>query len=150
MMQIKQMKPRGVRDDIYAAMDDVAEEALPDEAGMEQMGYRPKQPDPNWRDQAARPKSPPGSPYETGRDPALDAFRRKQHLEGPDQDDPFPGVYSDPREAKRVLDGAFYAGQSGDDAQILEIINGPYGNTPFGQLMKRAYADGRRKRGQRK
>lgn len=137
-------KPVTVRDTIYQAIEDTE---TPEE-GMEQMAYRPRPapaPAPNWRDQATEPKRPPGSQYETG-DPALDDFRRKQHLGGPDQDDPFANAYNDPKEAKRILEGAYYAGASGDDAQILEIINGPYGNTPFGRLMKRAYEDGRKTR----
>lgn len=144
------MKPRTVREDIYAAIGNTEEDEMPMEGDPAEMksgspGYQ----DPDWRRKASGyDNTVPGKPYETG-DRGLDAYHRRRNTEGPPADDPFPDAYKDPKETKRILDGAYNAGATGDTS-IEEIIYGPYGNTPFGRLMKRAYEDGKASRRKRR
>lgn len=95
-----------------------------------------------------QPHAGSGGQYESG-NPEEDAFLRKRGTVGPDEDEPFPGAYEDPGEARRMLIGAFRAGQSGDRQAMDQLLNGPYADSEFGQLMKRAYQEGMRSRGGR-
>ncbi len=119
-----------------------------------------RRPDPNWREQTTGPSGrptpyregghprPAPPPYETG-DPSRDAWQRQQNTTGPAEDDPFADAQTRPEEARRILDGARRAGATGDDASIMAIIEGPYGDTPFGRLIARSYYEGKRSRGPR-
>ena len=83
----------------------------------------------------------PGQPYETG-DEEVDQYQRAGRTGQTPQDDPFADAYQDPQQTQRILKGAFYAGQSGDDAQIREMLQGPFAQTPLGKLVAREYQRG--------
>lgn len=108
--------------------------------GMRAQG--PMQPAPD-----GRPRRSP-APYETG-DPESDAFLQRRATTGPDQDEAFPAAWEDPEEFDRIRQGAYYAGASGDDAMIREILGGPYGQTPMGRQIAAAYQEGKASRGRR-
>lgn len=139
---MRMKKPPSVREDIYAAI-----EGGEGGEGMQTFAARPTPyQGPSFGQDAEKARRMrPGMPYETGT-PEVDEFNRNRTMEGPEQDEGFPGVYEDPQEHDRMIKGAYQAGLNGDDDAIRPIIEGPYGQTPFGQVLKRAYMEGRSKR----
>ena len=121
MTAIKAM-PRGVRGDIGQAL----------------AAHDPQAP--------GNMQAAPGQPYETG-DPTVDNFQRAGRLDQVPQDDPFADAYKDPQQAQRILKGAYYAGRTGDDGPIRDMLNGPMANTPMGKLIAREYQRGCAERG---
>jgi hypothetical protein len=140
---MKMKRPPSVRDDIYAAIEG-GEGGEGGEMGMENYAAQPQGPSFGPSAASAR-RVRPGMPYETG-EPTVDGFNRQRTGEGPAQDEAFPGVFEDPAEHDRMIQGAYQAGVNGDDDAIRPIIEGPYGQTPFGQMLKKAYMEGRMKR----
>jgi hypothetical protein len=134
---MKMKRPPSVRDDIYAAIEG-------GEMGMENYAAQPQGPSFGPSAASAR-RVRPGMPYETG-DATVDGFNRQRTMEGPEQDEAFPGAFEDPAEHDRMIQGAYQAGVNGDDDAIRPIIEGPYSQTPFGQMLKKAYMEGRMKR----
>lgn len=144
---MKMKRPPTVRDDIYTVLEE-AEGGEGGEMGMEQMAAQAPQ-GPSFAPKAATAgRIRRGEAYETG-DPDVDEFARKKQMEGPDADEGFPAAYEDPEESDRMIRGAYQAGVNGDDQAIKPIIYGPYGQTPMGKLMRRAYEEGKASRGQR-
>lgn len=138
---MKMKRPPSVRDDIYAAI-----EGGEGGEGMGMENYATQPEGPSFGPSASKARRVrPGMPYETG-EPSTDAFNRQRTMEGPDQDEAFPGAFEDPAEHDRMIQGAYQAGLNGDDESIRPIIEGPYGQTPFGQMLKKAYMEGRMKR----
>lgn len=143
---MKMKRPPTVRDDIYTALEGGEMGGEGGEMGMDQMAARAPQ-GPSFAPKAATAgRIRRGEAYETG-DPDVDEFARKKQMEGPDQDEAFPIAYESQGEADRMIRGAYQAGVNGDDEAIKPIIYGPYGKTPLGKLMRRAYEEGRAKRG---
>jgi hypothetical protein len=108
-------------------------------AGMRAQGPTQRPPD-------GRPRRAP-SQYQSG-NPEDDAFLQQRATTGPDADEAFPAAWEDPEEFERMRKGAYYAGASGDDSMIREILSGPYGQTPMGRQIARAYEEGKASRGQ--
>lgn len=145
---MKMKRPPTVRDDIYSVLESAEMGGEGGEMGMEPMAANAAQ-GPSFAPKAATAgRIRRGEAYESG-DPDVDEFARKKQMEGPDQDEAFPAAYESQGEADRMIQGAFQAGVNGDDAAIQPIIYGPYGKTPLGKLMRRAYEEGKASRGQR-
>lgn len=102
---------------------------------------------PPWaQDAAGRMPQTQGGQYETG-DPQVDRFLRERALKDMNKsDDPYADAYQDPAHFKRMMEGAYRAGQSGD-AGALDTYPP---DTPIGRLLRRSYADGERTRGGRR
>ena len=102
---------------------------------------------PPWaQDTALRMPQTRGGQYETG-DPQRDAFLRKRATEDMGGgEDAYGEGYQNPEEFKRLMRGAYTAGKNGDTGALDSFPP----NTPIGQLMRRAYNDGQRARGQRR
>lgn len=145
---MKMKRPPTVRDDIYSVLEEAEMGGEGGEMGMEPMAAQAPQ-GPSFAPQAASAsRMRRGMPYQTG-DGDVDEFARKKQMEGPDSDEGFPAAYEDPEESDRMIRGAYQAGVNGDDQAIKPIIYGPYGQTPMGKLMRRAYEEGKASRGQR-
>lgn len=103
---------------------------------------------PPWaKDAAMRMPQTRGGQYETG-DPAVDAFLRQRAMRDgqpmEQDDDAYSEGYDRPEEFERMISGAYQAGQAGDASALQS-----FPNTPIGQLMRRAYQDGAKSKGQR-